>query len=145
MNDRRGDEGRQFVNQPLQRFKADYFKALAHPTRIQILEVLRRGERSVGEIQRALDQEGSTVSQQLAVLRMKNLVDTRKDGNVIFYRLRDPLVGELLDVARQIFDSHVTELRALIEPDSPPRPTPARRRGLATGRRAAAGGTTSPR
>jgi DNA-binding transcriptional ArsR family regulator len=103
------------VNQSLQRFKAEFFKALAHPTRIRILELLRHGEKSVGELQQQMASEGSTVSQQLAILRMKNLVDTRKAGNSIYYRLRDPQVSDLLDVARRIFDSHVIELRAMTE------------------------------
>lgn len=103
------------MSQTLQSFKAELFKALAHPTRIRILELLREGERSVSEMQAALAAEGSTVSQQLAILRMKNLVDTRKDGNLIYYRLRDPQVNELLDVARRIFEAHVIQLRSMAE------------------------------
>ena len=103
------------MNQSLQRFKAEFFKAVAHPTRIRILELLRNGEKSVGELQREIASEGSTVSQQLAILRMKNMVDTRKLGNVIYYRLCDPLVNDVLDVARRIFHSHVIELRAMTD------------------------------
>lgn len=99
--------------QSLQSFKAELFKALGHPTRIRILELLREGEKSVTEMQLALSAEGSTVSQQLAILRMKNLVDTRKDGNVIYYRLRDRQVNKLLDVARHIFDAHVIQLQSI--------------------------------
>lgn len=104
----------------LQQFKAELFKALAHPTRIRILELLGEGERSVGELQLALGAEGSAVSQQLAVLRLRNLVDTRRAGNTIYYRLRDPQVGELLAVARRMFDTHLVELRALAETEAPP-------------------------
>lgn len=116
----------------LQEFKAELFKALGHPTRIRILELLRDGERSVSELQLALASEGSAVSQQLAILRMKNLVDTRRAGNSIFYRLRDPQVSELLAVARRIFDTHVIELRAMADEDSSAgsrgRPAPAARK-----------------
>jgi len=97
----------------LQSFKAELFKALAHPTRIRILELLRDGEKNVGELMAALRLEGSSVSQQLAILRMKNIVDTRKVGSTIYYRLRGDDVIELLDVARRIFDAQVGELRAL--------------------------------
>src|SRR5579859_1500918 len=97
----------------LQRFKAELFKALAHPARIRILECLREGEKSVGEIQLRLGQESSTVSQQLAILRMRNLVGTRRAGNQIYYHLRDPQVNELLDVARNLFDTHLVELQAI--------------------------------
>ncbi|HXN03993.1 MAG TPA: metalloregulator ArsR/SmtB family transcription factor [Candidatus Acidoferrum sp.] len=103
------------MNHSLQSFKAEFFKALAHPTRIRILELLRNGEKSVGELQQEVASEGSTVSQQLAILRMKNVVDTRKVGNVIYYRLRDPLVNDVLDVARRIFDSHVIELQSMTD------------------------------
>jgi ArsR family transcriptional regulator len=103
------------VTQSLQRFKSELFKALAHPTRIRILELLREGEKSVGQLQLELAAEGSTVSQQLAILRMKNLVDTRKVGNLIYYRLRDEQVNDLLDAARRIFESHVILLQALTD------------------------------
>jgi DNA-binding transcriptional ArsR family regulator len=99
----------------LQSFKAELFKALAHPTRIRILELLREGEKSVTEMQLALSVEASTVSQQLAILRMKNLVDTRREGNIIFYRLRDRRVNKLLEVARQIFEAHVIQLQKITD------------------------------
>ena len=97
----------------LQNFKAELFKALSHPTRIRILELLREGEKGVSQLQLALGAEGSTVSQQLAILRMKNLVDTRRAGNAIFYRLKDPQIADLLDAARRIFEAHVIQLQAL--------------------------------
>ena len=62
----------------LQVFKAEFFKALAHPIRIHILEILVRGERSVHELQEALGVDQPTVSQQLAMLRAKNIVEARK-------------------------------------------------------------------
>ncbi|WP_420539213.1 ArsR/SmtB family transcription factor [Paenibacillus polymyxa] len=99
----------------LQKFKADFFKALAHPLRIRILEVLSEGERNVNELQTALSSEGSAVSQQLAVLRAKNLVNSFKEGTTVVYSLRDPLLTELLAVARQIFDNHLVEAISLLE------------------------------
>ena len=109
------------MTQSLQRFKAEFFKALAHPTRIRILELLKAGEKSVSELQAELAAEGSTASQQLAILRMKNLVDTRKSGNLIYYRLRDPRISELLEVARQIFEAHVVELQTMADEEGAPR------------------------
>jgi DNA-binding transcriptional ArsR family regulator len=97
----------------LQKFKAELFKALAHPTRIRLLELLREGEKSVSQLMSELEVEGSTISQQLAILRMRNLVYTRKAGNLIYYRISDPQVKDLLDVARRIFDAHVVGLQAL--------------------------------
>jgi ArsR family transcriptional regulator len=101
----------------LQSFKAEFFKALAHPLRIRILEVLRTRERSVQDLQSRLDLDQSTVSQQLAVLRAKNIVTARKEGTTVRYTIRDALVGDLLDVARRIFNNQLagtqTMLRAL--------------------------------
>ena len=98
----------------LQAFKAQFFRALAHPTRIRILEILMRGGRTVQELQEALTLDQPSVSQQLAVLRNQSIVSTQKEGLSVRYTLRDPLVGELLDVARRIFNSHLTNTRGLL-------------------------------
>ncbi len=99
----------------LQAFKADLFKALSHPTRIRILELLRFGELSVSELQVRLGIEASSVSQQLAILRNRQIVAGRKEGTTVYYQVTDPLVFELLDVARAMFDRHVLALQALAE------------------------------
>ncbi|MNE79332.1 putative HTH-type transcriptional regulator [compost metagenome] len=99
----------------LQQFKADFFKALAHPMRIRILEVLSEGERNVNELQTILGSEGSAVSQQLAVLRAKNLVNTVKEGTTVVYSLRDPQLKDLLAVAKQIFNNHLIESISLLK------------------------------
>jgi DNA-binding transcriptional ArsR family regulator len=91
----------------LQQFKADFFKALAHPLRIRILELLSEGEKSVNEIQTILNSEGSAVSQQLSILRSKNIVVGNKQGKNVVYSLRDPAIIKLLEVAREIFDNHL--------------------------------------
>ena len=114
----------------LQVFKAEFFKALAHPVRIRLLEVLRHGERSVQELQGALVLDQSTVSQQLAVLRAKHVVVARKEGTTVRYAVRDARVAALLDTARAIFNSQLagsqTMLRALQQEArrSPRRRTP---------------------
>jgi DNA-binding transcriptional ArsR family regulator len=100
----------------LQAFKAEFFRALAHPVRIRILEVLsEKGERSVQELQEALGLEQPLVSQQLAVLRAKNVVTPRKVGTTVNYALADPLVGKLLGVARQIFDNRLVDSQAMLK------------------------------
>jgi len=98
----------------LQAFKAEFFKALAHPLRIRILELLVRGERSVLELQRALDAEQPVVSQQLAVLRAKHIVRARKEGTTVRYGVGDPEVGALLEAARRIFNNHLIGTRAML-------------------------------
>lgn len=103
------------MSQDVQQFKAEFFKALAHPMRIQILEVLSTGERTVNELQKLLGSEGSAVSQQLAVLRNKNVVSGVKQGNSVIYSLRDPLIKDLLAVAKQIFNNHFVDTISMLD------------------------------
>jgi DNA-binding transcriptional ArsR family regulator len=98
----------------LQVFKAEFFKALAHPVRIRLLEELRRGERSVQQLQAGLGLDQSTVSQQLAILRAKNVVTARKEGTTVRYTVRDPRVGDLLDVARDLFNAQLTGTQTML-------------------------------
>jgi DNA-binding transcriptional ArsR family regulator len=98
----------------LQAFKAEFFKALAHPVRIRILELLVRGDRSVQELQAALQVEQPVVSQQLAVLRAHRIVSGIKTGTSVRYGVRDPLVGDLLDVARRIFNNDLVGTRNML-------------------------------
>jgi DNA-binding transcriptional ArsR family regulator len=98
----------------LQTFKARFFRALAHPTRIRLLEVLVRGGRTVQELQAALTLDQPLVSQQLAVLRNQGIVVARKEGLAVRYTVRDPLVGELLAVARRIFNNQLAGTRGLL-------------------------------
>jgi DNA-binding transcriptional ArsR family regulator len=99
----------------LRNFKADFFKALSHPARIKILELLRSGELSVTELQDRLGIESSSVSQHLSVLRNKNIVESRKVGTTAYYRVRDAEVFELLDVARRIFNNQLLSTRSTLE------------------------------
>lgn len=103
------------MRQPLRRFKSDFFKALAHPGRIKILESLREGEKTVTELQALLDDEPAGASQHLAVLRMKDLVIGRKEGTSVYYSVRDPLIFEILDAARQLFNNQVTQAQAMLD------------------------------
>ena len=98
----------------LQAFKAEFFKALAHPLRIAILDALRAGESAVNDLSLQLKVEQSTLSQQLAVLRARNIVAPRKDGLNVFYSVVDPNVFKLLDVARVIFQGQLTGVRDLL-------------------------------
>ena len=98
----------------LQTFKAQFFRALAHPVRIRILEILVRGDRSVQELQKVLKLEQPVVSQQLAVLRNRGIVTSQKQGLSVRYALRDPAVGRLLAVARRIFNNHLVDTRGML-------------------------------
>lgn len=102
----------------MRQFKAGVFQALAHPTRIAIVEYLRQGEMSVRQLCERVGIEQANASQHLAVLRNKHLVETRKEGNQIFYRLRDTRLGEVLDKLREYFLEHVNEALQMLREDA---------------------------
>jgi len=120
------------VTTPIYQVKAEFFRTLAHPARIRVLEVLRDGELSVSELVPAVGIEASHLSQQLAVLRRANLVQTRKEGTSVLYSVGNPMIFELLDVARRILTSSLDATRALLAelelPESQTAPRSARRR-----------------
>lgn len=99
---------------PLRQFKASVFQALGHPTRIAIVEVLRDGELSAGAIIERLGLEQANASQHLAVLRTKQIVNSRKEGNQVFYSVRDPVLIEVLDIMRRYFQTHLDETMSML-------------------------------
>ncbi|MGA2631141.1 MAG: metalloregulator ArsR/SmtB family transcription factor [Terriglobia bacterium] len=98
----------------ISQFKAEFFKALAHPLRIRILDALREGEVGVNELSSQLKVEQSNLSQQLAVLRSRNIVVGRKEGNNVYYFVPDPEIFRLLDVAKKIFHNHLIDVRDML-------------------------------
>ena len=99
----------------LRQFKATIFQALAHPTRIAVLELLRDKELPVSVIVERLGLEPANASQHFAVLRAKHIVTSRKEGNQVFYSVRDPLIIEVLDIMRRYFQVHLEESMALLK------------------------------
>jgi DNA-binding transcriptional ArsR family regulator len=99
----------------LRRFKAEFFQALAHPTRIAIVELLRDGELSAGTLIERLGVEQANASQHLTVLRSKHILVNRKAGNQVFYSLRDPLILEVLDTMKRYFYAHLVEGQAMLD------------------------------
>ncbi len=95
-------------------FKAEFFKALSHPLRIRILDELRMGEVSVNDLCSRLNVEQSNLSQQLAILRTRNVVATRKDGHTVYYFVQDRVLFDLLDVAKEIFNNHLIDVKDLL-------------------------------
>ena len=99
----------------LSNFKADFFKALAHPLRISILDALRDGELTVNELSQIFEVEQANASQQLAVLRNRNIVIARKKGASVYYTVSDKSIFKLLDVAKEIFNHHLVGVRSMLE------------------------------
>jgi ArsR family transcriptional regulator len=126
------------MNEPLRKFKAQIFQALANPTRIAIVDALRDGEMSAGALMVRLDLEQANASQHLAVLRGKQVVVNRRAGNQVYYSLRDPVLIDVLDLLRRYFQAHLNETASMLgEMDEEPKPLKAGKAG-GTGR---AGGT----
>ena len=101
--------------QQIANFKAEFFRALAHPVRIRILDCLRNGEKGVNELSEMLQIEQANVSQHLAVLRAKQLVSNRKAGNQVFYSVRDPIIIEVLSLMRTYFQVHLKEALGMLD------------------------------
>ncbi len=104
---------------PIAALKAELFKALAHPLRVRALEKLtdpaHAGQNvSVGELADLLGVDIAHVSQQLAVLRRANVVTTRREGNTIYYAVRDPRMTDLLAVARQLLLASLQDSQSLL-------------------------------
>jgi DNA-binding transcriptional ArsR family regulator len=102
------------MSEALRRFKAEVFQALAHPTRIAIVELLRDGPLAAGKLIEQLGIEQANASQHLSVLRSKQIVLNRKEGNQVFYSLRDPILTEVLDLMRRYFQAHIAGTRATL-------------------------------
>ena len=99
----------------LRSYKAGVFQALGHPTRIAIVELLRDGELSAGVIQERLGIEQANVSQHLAILRNRQILINRKEGNQVFYSLRNPVLVEVLDIMRRYFQSNLKEAVQMLD------------------------------
>ena len=97
------------MQEALRTYKANIFRALSHPTRIAILEVLRDHELSARTIQEKLGLEQANLSQHLAILRSNQIVVNRKDGNQVFYSIRNPVLVQVLDILRQYIQGSLAD------------------------------------
>ena len=99
---------------PVREVKANLFRVLGHPARVRILELLREGERSVGALQAELGLDSGGTSQHLAALRRIGLVESRREGTSVYYRVDDQRVFELLAVGRAIITRQLAEQQSLL-------------------------------
>jgi len=89
--------------------RARIMKALAHPTRLFLVEELSRGEQCVGDLTRLVGADVSTVSKHLAILRNVGLVDDVKQGAMVFYRLRVPCAVGFFDCVENVIAQNAKE------------------------------------
>src|SRR3954447_25868738 len=100
---------------PVYQAKAEFFRILGHPVRVRTLELLRDGERTVGDLQVALGLDSSGTSQHLGLLRKHGVLDSRREGTSVYYRVKDPRTFQLLEVARQILTTNLTQSQELLD------------------------------
>ena len=98
----------------IHRIKAEFFRALGHPARVRALELLKGGEMTVGDLQAELGIDSSGASQHLSAMRRQGILEARKEGTSVFYRVRDPRIFQMLESARQVIGSHLEEANALL-------------------------------
>lgn len=94
--------------------KAEILKALAQPTRLKILELLRHGEKCICEIVPAINGEQSNISRHISLMQKSRLIDTRKDGVKVMVKVRDPSVFEILDTISLLLKRQIVETQKLI-------------------------------
>jgi DNA-binding transcriptional ArsR family regulator len=100
---------------PVHEVKANLFRVLGHPARVRILELLRDGERSVGALQSELELDSGGTSQHLAALRRIGVVESRRDGTSVYYRVDDQNVFALLEAGRSIIGRRLSEQQSILQ------------------------------
>jgi ArsR family transcriptional regulator len=89
--------------------KANIVKAMAHPSRLMMIDALAEGEKCVCELQRLVGSDMSTVSKHLTVMKQAGIVTDRKEGLQVFYRLREPCVLRFFDCVDAVLRSNAAE------------------------------------
>ena len=102
------------AGRPITDAKAELFKALAHPARVRVLELLAERDHTMGELAEASGLELSHLSQHVTVLRRAGLVDSQRVRTTVTCTLRDPLTAELLAVARRLISANLRQGQALL-------------------------------
>lgn len=97
------------------RLKAELCKTFADPKRLMIITELRYGERSVGDLVDALGSPQAVVSRHLAVLRNRGIVNTRREGTSVYYRLSNPRIIDACDIVHSILMDHLASNRELAD------------------------------
>lgn len=109
---------------PAHQIKAEFFRTLGHPSRVRVLELLKSGEMTVGDLQTELGIDSSGASQHLSAMRRQGILVARKEGTSVHYSVRDPRIFQMLESAGQVIGSHLEEANALLgelrEPVSKP-------------------------
>lgn len=93
---------------------ADFLKSLAHPARVNIIKQLAPGERCVCELIQELELEQSNLSQHLTVLKKQGIIDSRKEGTKVIYKVIYPGVLEIVNLVEDILGEQVSKSQSLL-------------------------------
>ena len=97
------------------RLLADSYKAFSDPNRLIIINELRKGQKSVGDLVRILATPQAAVSRHLGVLRERGIVNARREGSNVYYSLSDPLICEACDVIQRIVAARIEKHTRLVD------------------------------
>ncbi|MBB5335698.1 ArsR/SmtB family transcription factor [Pectinatus brassicae] len=97
------------------RLTAEIFKALAHPVRIKILQMLKTRTYCVCEMMETMDVEQSNLSQHLNILKKQGLIDSEKAGQRVNYHIVHPCVAELIEVAEKLIGERLGKNQVLFD------------------------------
>ncbi len=103
-----------FMDEKVLELKAEVLKALAQPTRLKILDLLRTGEKCICEIVPAINGEQSNISRHISLMQKSHLVTTRKDGVKVMVKVSDPKIFEILDSISLLLKKQMVETGKLI-------------------------------
>ena len=96
-------------------YHAEMCKVFSHPKRLELINILRDKEMSVGELSRRLGLAIGNLSQHLAMMRQRHILASRKEGNVVYYRIANPRLLKAFDLLREIMFEQIRQDAALIQ------------------------------
>ena len=96
-------------------YHAEMCKVFSHPKRLELINILRDKEMSVGELSQRLGLAIGNLSQHLAMMRQRRILASRKEGNVVYYRIANPRLLDAFDLLREIMFEQIRQDAALIQ------------------------------
>lgn len=102
------------MEEQIYQYHAEMCKVFSHPKRLELINLLREKEMSVGDLSQKLGLAPANLSQHLAMMRERRILATRKEGNVVYYRIANPKLLRAFDMLREILFEQIRQEAALI-------------------------------
>ncbi len=103
------------IDMTIYTLQAEVSKTMSHPIRLAILHCLKDGEKTVNELVEAIGASQSNVSQHLALMRQREIVETRKDGSNIYYRVASPKISQACDMVREVLLEQLSKKQEIVK------------------------------